>query len=153
MPNGSRWKLPEPCWVPSTAACGPRELAPLAAGLAAWTQVSSVPISASPLEVACTTLWLLPLFWPALPPKATSRVIVREVVLAKVSIQRVQLPGLESLMSRLMATPPSTIGAAVLNASSPSKASPKPRISSPFSRALGSLAGTPETRTRMPPKP
>ena len=103
--------------------------------------------------MAWTTLWLVPLFWPALPPKATSTVIVRCVVLAKVSIQRVQLPGFESLMSRLMATPPSTIGASVLNASSPSKVSPKPRISSPLSRALGSVAGMPDTRTRMPPKP
>ena len=41
---------------------------------------------------------------------------------------------------------PSTIGAAAMNASSPSKASSKPRISSPLSWALGSLAGM----TRMP---
>ena len=46
-------------------------------GLATSTHVSSAPIAVSPLELSTTLLWAVPEFWPALPPKATSTVIVR----------------------------------------------------------------------------
>ena len=78
---------------------------------------------------------------------------VRPVVLANVSSQRAQLPGLDTLIVRLIATPPRFTGVVVANASSPSKLSPNPRISSPLSRPVGSFAGMPDTRTRMPPNP
>ena len=93
------------------------------------------------------------MFWPADPPNVTSTVIVRPVVFANVSSQRVQLPGLDTLIVRLIATPPSGTGVVVANVSSPSYASPNPRISSPLSRPVGSVAGMPDTLTRMPPKP
>jgi hypothetical protein len=89
LPNGSRWKLPVAVCVPLTTADGPRELTPAADGLATSTQVSSAPISVSPLELATILLWLAPEFWPAVPPNATSTVIVRCDVLANVSSQRV----------------------------------------------------------------
>jgi hypothetical protein len=87
------------------------------------------------------------------PPNETSTVTVRAVVFANVSSQRDQLPDVPILIVRLIATPPSTTGAVVLNASVPSNLSPKPRISSPLNRPVGSLAGMPDTRTRIPPKP
>ena len=45
--------------------------------------------AASPLELAMIWLWFVPVLRPAVPPKATSTVIVRDVVFAKVSSQRV----------------------------------------------------------------
>ena len=100
-----------PVVEPITTACGPRVLIPLVFGELIATHVSSASIAVSPDEVAGTLLWLFVVFWPALPPNVTSTVIVRPVVFANVSSQRVQLPGLETLIVRLIATPPSTIGA------------------------------------------
>jgi len=78
-----------PDCVPLTTADGPRELTPAVDGLATSTHLSSAPISVSPLEESTTLLWLVPEFWPAVPPKATSIVIVRCDVFANVSSQRV----------------------------------------------------------------
>ena len=77
-----------PDWVPLTTALGPRLDTPVVDGLATSTHVSSAPIVVSPLELSTTLLCALPEFWPALPPKATSTVIVRVLVLANVSSQR-----------------------------------------------------------------
>ena len=77
--------------------------------------------------------------------------IERLVVFVKESSQRVQLPGLETLIAREIAMPSRTTGLVEAKESTPSKRSPKPRISSPLKRVDGSLAGASQTLTlRLP---